>query len=100
MIAANDNLTIVGNGDTIERSTAAGTAAFRLFDVAPQASLTLQNLTLQGGLAETWPSRIRGRGGAIYNQGALTLSGVTVANNQATPTGGRTAAGDLVQTGR
>src|SRR5262249_3505405 len=28
------NLTIVGNGDTIDRSTAAGTPAFRLFDVA------------------------------------------------------------------
>ena len=51
VIAANDNLTIVGNGDTIERSTAAGTPAFRLFDVAAGASLTLQNLTLQGGLA-------------------------------------------------
>ena len=36
VIAANDNLTIVGNGDTIERSTASGTLAFRLFDVAPR----------------------------------------------------------------
>jgi hypothetical protein len=40
-------LTIVGNGDTIERSTASGTPDFRLFDVANAASLTLQNLTLQ-----------------------------------------------------
>src|SRR5262245_2395816 len=46
-IARKDNLTIVGNGNTIERSTAAGTPAFRLFDVAIGASLTLQNVTLQ-----------------------------------------------------
>src|SRR5262249_30144606 len=46
------SLTIVGNGDTIERSTAAGTPAFRLFDVASGSSLTLQNLTLQYGLAQ------------------------------------------------
>src|SRR2546423_3982524 len=41
-----DNLTIIGNGDTIERSTAAGTPAFRLFDVATGNTLTLQNMTL------------------------------------------------------
>src|SRR6516165_5736870 len=34
VISRKDNLTIVGNGDTIERSTAAGTPVFRLFDVA------------------------------------------------------------------
>ena len=52
IIAANDNLTIVGNGDTIERSTAAGTPDFRLLCVAGGASLTLENLTLQGGMLE------------------------------------------------
>src|ERR1051326_1314598 len=49
MNPANPNLTILGNGATIERSTATGTPSFRLFDVAAGASLTLQNLTLQGG---------------------------------------------------
>ena len=83
VIAANDNLTIVGNGDTIER-TRHGNGPFRLFDVGSDASLTLQNLTLQGGLVETGGEcRISRLGGAIYNEGALTLSGVTVANNQA-----------------
>ena len=90
MIAANDNLTIVGSGDTIERSTAAGTQSFRLIDVAAGGSLTLDNLTLQGGLASRmvpgqegvpWP--LWSEGGAIYNQGALTLSGVTVEDNSA-----------------
>jgi hypothetical protein len=79
IIAANDNLTIVGNGDTIARSTAAGTPAFRLLDVAGAASLTLQNLTLQGGLA--LGAGVSAEGGAIYNQGTLTLDGVTVQNN-------------------
>ncbi|MEK7215751.1 MAG: hypothetical protein AAB289_09185 [Chloroflexota bacterium] len=74
-IAANSgNLTILGNGDTIERSTAAGTPAFRLFTVPGGASLRLENLTLQGGVAVA-------AGGAIYNWGALTLKAVTVQNN-------------------
>src|SRR5262249_14176127 len=58
-IAATENLTIIGNGDVIERSTAKGTPAFRLFDVPAGGSLMLENLTLQGGLAPA--------GGAVYN---------------------------------
>src|SRR5262245_36637261 len=71
--AEGGSLTIVGNGDVIERSTATGTPAFRLFTVATGASLWLQDLTLQGGSASA--------GGAIYNLGTLTMSGVTVQNN-------------------
>ena len=73
VIASGDNLTIVGNGDVIQRSTADGTPAFRLFDVASGASVALANLTLQGGLS--------GQGGAIYSQGSLNLNGVTVQSN-------------------
>jgi hypothetical protein len=72
------NLTILGNGDTIERSSA---AAFRLFDVAAGSALTLQNVTLQDGLAQG--SGSAADGGAIYNQGTLTLTGVTVQSNTA-----------------
>src|SRR5262249_5430757 len=79
-VAAN-NLTIIGNGDTIERSTASGTPDFRLFDVASGASLTLENLTLQNGLA--FGSGSSAEGGAIYNQGNLILSAVTVQNDLA-----------------
>jgi hypothetical protein len=78
VIQQGDNLTIVGNGDTIERSA---TVAFRLFDVASGASLTLQNVTLQGGLAVG--SGSAADGGAIFNQGTLILSGATVQNNTA-----------------
>jgi hypothetical protein len=76
-ISKKDSLTIVGNGDTIERSTAAGTPDFRLFNVAGKTgSLTLENLTLQNGQAG-------GYGGAVYNQGTLVLSQVTVESNTA-----------------
>src|SRR5208282_2860531 len=81
VIAANDNLTVVGAGDTIERSTATGTPAFNLFDVAAGASLTLQSLTLQGGLA--MGAGVSAEGGAIYSEGALTLNSVAVQDNQA-----------------
>jgi hypothetical protein len=78
VIAANDNLTISGQGgDIIQRDNAA--RAFRLFDVAAGASLTLQNLTLQGGLA--FGVGVSADGGAIYNPGRLDLNGVTVQGN-------------------
>jgi len=79
VIAANDSLTVVGNGDTIARGTAAGTPAFRLFDVAARASLTLQKLTLQGGLASG--AGVSADGGAIYNQGKVDLNSVTIQSN-------------------
>jgi hypothetical protein len=81
VIAKNDQITIVGNGDTIERSTASGTPAFRLFDVAAGASLTLTKLTVQGGLA--YGSGVAAEGGGIFNQGSLVLNNVTVQNNTA-----------------
>src|SRR5262249_12534149 len=84
-----DTLTIVGNGDTIERSMASGTPDFRLFDVANGASLTLQNLTLQNG--EAFGSGAASEGGAIFNQGTLGLDGVTVQNNNATGSNGQNA---------
>ena len=88
VIAANDNLTIVGNGDVIQRSTARGTPNFRLLDVAPGASLTLQGLTLQGGVDVEGPFGVGLGGGAIYNYGGtLSLSGVTIQNNLVTGAG-------------
>jgi hypothetical protein len=81
VIANHDNLTIIGDADTIERSTASGTSAFRLFDVAKGGSLTLQNLALQNGLA--FGSASSAEGGAIYNHGSLVLTGVTVQGNTA-----------------
>jgi hypothetical protein len=80
VIAAKDNLTISGQGgDILQRDTTV--AAFRLFDVASGGTLTLDNLTLQNGLASG--SGSSAEGGAIYNQGSLALNGVTVQNNTA-----------------
>jgi hypothetical protein len=100
VIAANDNLTIVGNGDTIERSSAAGTLDFRLFAVASGASLSLSNLTVQNGL-EKGPGAIgwMAEGGAILNVGSLTLSGVTVQGNVAANNVGSSAGGGIFSSG-
>lgn len=81
VVGPNGGLTILGNGCVIERGAAAGTPAFRLFDVAAGAALTLENLTLQGGLAAG--AGAAASGGAIYSQGSLTLTQVVVRNNQA-----------------
>jgi hypothetical protein len=83
-IAANDNLTIIGNNDIIQRK-AKDTTAYRLFDVSAGASLTLANLTLQGGLARGSDGGNFGApggpglGGGIYVEGSTTdPSGVSV----------------------
>lgn len=85
---AADNLTIIGNGDIIQRDSAA--PAFRLFDVASGGSLTLENVTLQGGLA--FGSGTAADGGAIYNLGTLTLINTIVQDNTAQGSNGAAGA--------
>jgi hypothetical protein len=93
--AITGNITIVGSGgDIIERSTAAGVAAFRLFAVAPGGSLTLEDLTLQGGLAQA-PAQ----GGAVYSSGTLNLSNVTLQNNEALGNGTAAEGGAIYSLG-
>jgi len=88
VIAKNDSLAITGQGgDIIQRDGAA--PAFRLLDVPSGASLTLQNLTLQSGLA--FGSGVSAEGGAIYNQGTLVLNGVTVQGNVAQGSAGKSS---------
>jgi hypothetical protein len=80
-------LTILGNGDTIERIAVISRYytvknPFRLFDVAPGASLTIDHVTLRGG----WLS---GSGSAILNQGTLNvINGSTLSGNTAGNGGG------------
>jgi hypothetical protein len=87
-------ITIVGNGAIIERSAAANTPAFRLLQVTTGAKLTLQNLTLQGGMAIgdvfgfaptlTTPFvPAPAQGGAIFSRGTLTMNTVIVRKNTA-----------------
>jgi hypothetical protein len=94
---AADNLTIIGNGNTIGRTTVSGTPRFRLFDVASGASLTLENVTLQNGFASGMG--VSADGGGIYNQGTLVLSQVTIQNNDAFGLGSSGAGGGIWSNG-
>jgi hypothetical protein len=85
--AVSSSITIDGGsaGVTVARSAAGGTPAFRLFDVAASGALTLQHLTLRGGLAQGFGDA--STGGAIFNQGSLRVSASTLAGNSAAPGG-------------
>lgn len=77
------NITINGNGATIERSSSA--IAFRFFEVRSAATLNLNNLTLRGGLTRTSTDFSQGdaeNGGAILNSGTMTITDCTVIENQ------------------
>jgi hypothetical protein len=88
-----DTVAIDGNGATISRSSAGGTPDFRFFYVSgglsgiPSGNLTLDDLTLSGGLAQGGAAHQggggAGMGGAIFVQGSLTLARTTLADNSA-----------------
>ncbi|GIW45064.1 MAG: hypothetical protein KatS3mg077_2346 [Candidatus Binatia bacterium] len=87
------NITIQGNGATIQRSTTVtcnldGTAAageFRIFEVRSGATLTLQNVTVQNGCADgpIAPDAHDRSGGGILNLGTLTVTNCTISANSA-----------------
>jgi hypothetical protein len=97
------DITIIGNYATISRVTTPNTPGFRLFTVlggptygsVSAGSLTLENLNLAGGFAGGGNSGEGGAGlgagGAIFNVGTLSLTGVCVQYNQAQ--GGNVGAG-------
>jgi uncharacterized repeat protein (TIGR01451 family) len=71
------DITLIGNGSKIERSSAAATPDFRIFAVN-RGSLTLQETTVSGGLT----LGNREPGGGIYNYyGALTVTNSTISGN-------------------
>jgi hypothetical protein len=59
---------------TVQRSTAVGTIAFRVFTVDNGATVTLAGLTVANGQAGDL-------GGGIYNVGTLTVTDCTIAGN-------------------
>ena len=90
------NITINGQGATLQRATNA--PKFRFFYVSgglsyetntgvglPTGSLTLNNLTLTGGLAEGGDGAGggAGMGGAIFNQGTLAMTAANFIGNMA-----------------
>ncbi|MGA8665257.1 MAG: choice-of-anchor Q domain-containing protein [Candidatus Dormiibacterota bacterium] len=87
-------MTIAGNGATIERSTATGTPAFRIFDVASGGKLTLDSVVLSNGLADDGHSG----GGAVNSHGALVVSGSTFSGNQSPALSG-TSGGAIASSG-
>ena len=108
--AISSAIVIQGNGATITR--AAGAPKFRFFYVSggfsniPPGELTLNNLTLQGGLAQggngggsgiSGGGGGGGLGGAIFNQGTLTTTNVIFEANAAK--GGSGGAGAAVYDG-
>lgn len=79
-VTPSGSLTIFGNAAVIERG--AGGPTIRLIAVEAGASLTVQNLTLQGGYTRG-TATVPARGGGIYNLGTVHLSDVTIQNNTA-----------------
>ncbi len=73
--AVTSQITINGNGATIERSSVAGTPSFRMFFIpGPGAgNLTLNGVTIRGCDSLT--------GGAIRNQGNLAVSNSSISGN-------------------
>jgi hypothetical protein len=70
------NLTILGNGDTLQRdATNANSYEVRLLEVAKGSSLTLNQTTLQNGYSYAY------NGGAIYNFGTLLISNCILSSN-------------------
>ena len=72
------DITVLGNGYTIAR--AGNAPPFRICQVNPSGSLSLQDVTLRGGR--------EGTGGALRNLGSLTLANTTVSGNVALGKGG------------
>src|SRR5690606_1033802 len=84
----NSTITISGNNSTVARSTDPGTPSFRLFNVHSDGALTLHDLTLHNGSAPSASGSNSDVGGALLNQGTLTLSNTTVVSNSAEWQGG------------
>jgi hypothetical protein len=76
-------ISIVGNGATIQRSDAEGTPAFRILQVSDDGNLTLEGTTISGG-----DSGNRDGGGGIFSRGILTVSDSTFSQNTGADGGG------------
>lgn len=79
-VAINKSLKLLGPGRDV--LTISGEGKSRLFTIGSSTTLsvTIRDLTLANGVAEN--------GGAIYNQGVLTLERLTIKNNTASEYGG------------
>ena len=78
------NLTINGNGATIQRSAGDSIAAFRIFQV-DGTGVVLNGLTIANGKVS---DSFDGDGGGILNNGVLTVTNCTLRDNVAALSGG------------
>lgn len=81
-------VTIEGNGATIERDDADDTPYFRIFHVAEFGDLTLTDMTVRNGRAQSDAANTDYDGGGAYVLGALELSGAVVRDCYADRHGG------------
>ncbi|MBP8532004.1 hypothetical protein [Streptomyces sp. MK37H] len=80
------NISITGNGSIIERSAAAGTPDFRIFEVdPPDGYLTLVDLTVRNG--RTSPGEVGG-GVWLNDGGTLRVVNSTITGNVGSDSGG------------
>ena len=81
------DLTINGNGATIQRSTAAGTPEFRILQVGDGANVSCTDLTIANGkVSGSFPTSA---GAGIYNgSGTLSMTNCTVRDNTGAAAGG------------
>jgi hypothetical protein len=80
--SSSSKVSIQGNGATIERSAAPNTRAFRLLHVAKGVTVEINDLTIRNGYARMQGTQYA-LGGAIYNEGDLTLTDCSLENNLA-----------------
>ncbi|MFL6538429.1 MAG: choice-of-anchor Q domain-containing protein [Chthoniobacterales bacterium] len=78
------DLTINGNGATIQRSTAAGTPEFRILHVSNLASVSCVGLTIANGKLSGNSNPASAGGGIYVFKAELLLSGCTLRSNAAT----------------
>ena len=85
------SIVINGNGATVRRSTLSQKAAIRLFHISQGGELVLNNIRLYDGLGVEPPDTtlpLRNHGGAIFNNGVLTVNNSDLDYNRARRQGG------------
>jgi CSLREA domain-containing protein len=88
--ALNHNVNLNGPGAnqlTVQRSTAGGTASFRIFTINSGRTVNVSGLTMSNGnvISGIFPNN---SGGAVANSGTLTLTNIVASSNAAINGGG------------
>lgn len=76
------NITLQGNGATLQRSDLDQTPAFALLHIANGANITINDLLLTNGVGATLQNDVLA-GGAVFNEGTLTVNRSTFSSHQA-----------------